>query len=72
MKKIELPSSQEEIPVVIKQLTARLEELESEMDTTRSLVDLVRDMCRHPGKVKVSHMGHLFNQCTTCKREWDA
>ena len=67
---ISLPVAQEDIGVTVERLLVTLENITRARTAVCKLLEIVRDECSHPKKIQVSHTGHLFQQCTTCGKEW--
>jgi hypothetical protein len=65
-----LPVLQDEVKPTVQRLLVTLENIHKAKVSTQKLLEIVRDQCKHPEIVQVSHTGHLFQQCTTCGKEW--
>ena len=65
---------QQEIEDKISELLERLDYENARHRYEKALIvaeiEAVRNACRHPNKVPVSHTGHSFTKCTVCGREW--
>lgn len=61
---------QENIKEQVEQAFADLKHAYASIELIEGRIHFLRKICEHPETVKVSHIGHLFNRCTTCGQEW--